>query len=121
VIAKKKPRFLMFSFVINLTLMILISSPQIYFLDNREVLDIKSLFLHVCVVYFFTDIFFISVVNQGGLSFLTVIIRFGIALSASFISIFTVEGVIESISSDANKTQTCKKSDLADDGKISTN
>jgi hypothetical protein len=32
---KEKARF-----VINLTLMILISSPQIYFLDNREVLDI---------------------------------------------------------------------------------
>jgi hypothetical protein len=31
------------------------------------------------------------VVNQGGLSFHTVIIRFAIALSASFIGIFTIE------------------------------
>jgi hypothetical protein len=56
----------------------------------------------LCCLFFYGYFFFISVVNQGGLSFLTVIIRFGIALSASFISIFTIERVIESISSDAN-------------------
>jgi hypothetical protein len=41
--------------------------------------------------------------NTSNDKFLIVIIRFGIALPASFISICTIERVIESISSNANK------------------
>jgi hypothetical protein len=59
--------------------------------DATNFTFVLSIFLQIFV--------FISVVNQGGLSFLIVIIRFGIALPASFISICTIERVIESISS----------------------